>query len=128
MQRLVQWIIGGALVASVAVGPAAMAVAPQTGNLFSEACKNNSTSEICSTGQSENIGTFVTRIVNILLWAVGILGVVMLIIGGFKYITASGDANKLTSAKNTIIYAMIGIAVAALSYAIVIWVNSFATK
>ena len=52
----------------------------------------------------------------------------MLIWGGFKYITSAGDASAVTAAKNTILYAVIGIIVAVLSYAIVNWVIETVTS
>ena len=64
----------------------------------------------------------VKGIVNGILYFVGILSVIMLIWGGILYTTSSGDSNKVTTAKNTIMYAVIGIVVVVMSYAIVNWV------
>jgi hypothetical protein len=61
----------------------------------------------------------VSTIINVLLFVVGILSVVMLIYGGIKYSISAGDAAKVTSAKNTIMYAIVGLVVAILAYAIV---------
>ena len=61
----------------------------------------------------------VTKIINILLWAIGIVSVIMLIIGGFRYATSNGDSNQVTAAKNTIMYAVIGLVIATFAYAIV---------
>lgn len=61
----------------------------------------------------------VLAVVNWLLFAVGVISVIMLIVGGIKYATSAGDSNKVTSAKNTIMYAIIGLAVAVLAFAIV---------
>ena len=61
----------------------------------------------------------VRGIVNGILYFVGILSVVMLIWGGILYTTSSGDSNKVTTAKNTIMYAVIGLVVAIFAYAIV---------
>lgn len=60
----------------------------------------------------------IENLINAFLFIVGGLAVVMVIYGGFKYITSGGDAQAVASAKNTIIYAVIGIAVAVLAYAI----------
>ena len=60
-----------------------------------------------------------TRITNTVLYAVGIISVIMLIYGGLRYVVSGGDSKKVTDAKNTIIYAIIGLIVAILSYAIV---------
>jgi hypothetical protein len=50
---------------------------------------------------------------------VGVVAVIMIIIAGFKYITSGGDSGNVTSAKNTILYAIIGLVVVALSQFIV---------
>ncbi len=57
-------------------------------------------------------------IVNTLLFIIGAVAVIMLVYGGFKYVTSAGDSSAVTSAKNTILYAVIGIVVALLSWAI----------
>ena len=63
-----------------------------------------------------------TTVVNILLFIIGIVAVVMLIIGGIRYTMSGGEAKAVESAKNTILYAIIGIVVAFLAYAVVNWV------
>ncbi len=73
-------------------------------------------------GMPENLigvdGVF-TKITNTVLYAVGIISVVMLIIGGIRYVISAGDSKKVADAKNTIMYAIIGLIIAILSYAIV---------
>ena len=64
---------------------------------------------------SQKIQDIVTLIVNIFSVIVGIVAVIMIIYGGFKYITSGGDSGNITSAKNTIIYAIIGLVVVALA-------------
>lgn len=63
-------------------------------------------------------GIFVT-LTNILLFVIGAIAVVMLIIGGVRYVVSNGDQNAVTGAKNTILYAIIGIIIAFLAYAAV---------
>ncbi|MBR6168485.1 hypothetical protein IKQ74_00895 [Candidatus Saccharibacteria bacterium] len=65
-----------------------------------------------------------TKITNTVLFAVGIISVIMLIVGGLRYIISGGDSKKVTDAKNTIMYAIIGLIIAILSYAIVNFVIS----
>ena len=67
-------------------------------------------------------GSIFTTIVNILLFIIGAVSVIMLIIGGIKYTVSGGDSGQVTSAKNTILYAVIGLVVAFLAFAIVNWV------
>ena len=53
----------------------------------------------------------------------------MLIIGGIRYVVSGGDSGAVTSAKNTILYAIVGIVVAILAYALVNFVvGSFAAQ
>lgn len=63
-----------------------------------------------------------TTIVNILLFIIGAISVIMLIIGGIRYTVSGGDSGNVTAAKNTILYAIIGLVVAFLAFAIVNWV------
>lgn len=70
---------------------------------------------------------FVT-VTNILLFIIGAIAVIMLIIGGIRYVVSAGDQNAVTSAKNTILYAIIGIVVAFLAYAAVNFVSSQLTQ
>lgn len=61
----------------------------------------------------------IKRVVNILLFIIGAIAVIMLIIGGIRYTISGGDQNSVTAAKNTILYAIVGIIVAIFAYAIV---------
>ena len=66
----------------------------------------------------QNGGVFQT-IVNVMLFLIGAVAVIMLIYGGIRYTISGGDAKNVTTAKNTILYAIVGIIVAVLAYAIV---------
>ncbi len=59
------------------------------------------------------------QITNTVLYIVGIIAVIMLIIGGIRYVTSGGDAKKVTDAKNTVLYAIIGLVISFLAFAIV---------
>ena len=48
------------------------------------------------------------QVTNVILYIVGIIAVIMLIIGGIKYVVSGGDSKKVTDAKNTVLYAIIG--------------------
>lgn len=61
-------------------------------------------------------------VVNILLFIIGAICVIMLIWGGIRYTTSGGASASVTAAKNTIMYALIGLVVAFLAFAIVNWV------
>ena len=68
-------------------------------------------------------GVFKT-ITNAALFLIGAISVLMLIYGGIRYTISGGDSSAVTAAKNTIMYAIIGIIVALLAYAIVNFVLS----
>lgn len=70
-----------------------------------------------------NAGVF-RQVTNTILYIVGIVAVIMLIIGGIKYVISGGDSKKVTDAKNTVLYAIIGLVVAFLAFAIVNFVIS----
>ncbi len=72
-------------------------------------------------------GIFKT-ITNVLLFILGAVSVIMIIIGGLRYVISGGNSTAVTAAKNTILYAIVGVIVALLAYAVVNFVlASFAT-
>ena len=60
-----------------------------------------------------------SRITNTILLIVGLISVIMLVYGGLRYILSGGDSKKVTDAKNTVLYAIIGLIISMLAYAIV---------
>lgn len=83
----------------------------------------------CAQGQGQQTDLFGSNgvfktITNVLLFVIGAISVIMLIIGGIRYVVSGGEGQAITSAKNTILYAVIGIVVAILAYALVNFVIS----
>lgn len=72
-----------------------------------------------------NVGALATFIVKLLTTIVGILSFVFIIISGFKIVTSSGDSKKLGSATSTLMYAIIGLAIAILAFVIINLVQKF---
>ena len=68
-----------------------------------------------------------TQITNTVLYVVGIISVIMLIYGGLRYVISGGDSKKVTDAKNTILYAIIGLIISILAFAIVNFVINAVT-
>lgn len=68
---------------------------------------------------SNNVEKFVRHIVNLLSAIIGVVAVVMIMVGGFRYVTSGGSDTSVTSAKNTILYAIIGLVIVALSQVLV---------
>jgi hypothetical protein len=73
----------------------------------------------CSEQNSSGLQGTIKTAVNILSVIVGIAAVIMIIIGGFRYITSGGKQESVTAAKNTILYAVIGLVIVALAQVIV---------
>ncbi len=74
------------------------------------------------------INSIIETIVNLFSVIVGVIAVIMIIWGGLRYITSGGDSGKITTAKNTIIYAIIGLIVVALAQFIVKFVLNKVTQ
>lgn len=75
----------------------------------------------------DRVDTLVENVINIISLVVGIVAVVMIIIGGLRYVTSNGDSGQVGNAKNTIMYAVVGLVVVALAQVIVRFVVQRAT-
>lgn len=71
-----------------------------------------------------DLPTTIKEVISTIFVILGILAVIMIIIGGIRYTTSNGDPGQIKNAKNTIMYAVIGLILAILSYAIVNFVLS----
>ena len=90
------------------------AIAPCTG----------SDTVICKSSPSDLTGPngVLTKAIAILLYIAGTIAVIMIVVGAIRYITSDGDASKASQAKNTIIYSVVGLIVAVMSFGIVSFV------
>ena len=80
-------------------------------------------------GEGGGEGGIFKTVTNVLLFLIGAISVIMLIIGGIRYVVSGGDSSAVQSAKNTILYAIVGVIVAILAYAVVNFViSSFASN
>lgn len=70
-------------------------------------------------GGTEGLKSVITSVSNALLAVLGVVCVLFIIIGGFQYVASAGNPDSVGKAKNTILYAVIGLIFAILSYAIV---------
>ncbi len=85
----------------------------------------------CASGTSSSasgIYALAKQVVNVFSVIVGIVAVIMIIFGGFKYITSGGDSGHVTGAKNTLIYAIVGLIIVALAQFIVHFVLTTANS
>ena len=65
------------------------------------------------------VGGVFNTVTSVLLFVIGAISVIMIIIGGLRYIVSGGNSATVTAAKNTILYAIVGLIVALLSYALI---------
>lgn len=80
------------------------------------------------TGATTKINDIIRTIINLLSVAVGVVAVIMIIVGGLRYITSGGSDTSVTGAKNTILYAIIGLIIVALAQILVRFVLSKVTQ
>lgn len=84
-----------------------------------DVCKNNSESAVCESRNDYSADSIVKTVVNTLLFLTGGVAVLAIIVGGIQFATSQGNSATVAKAKNTILYAVIGLVVAFLAYAIV---------
>ncbi|HEY5267595.1 MAG TPA: hypothetical protein VII94_00470 [Candidatus Saccharimonadales bacterium] len=73
----------------------------------------------CGTAAGTTVNNTIKLVLNLFSAIVGIIAVIMIIIGGVKYITSGGSSEKTSSAKDTILFAIVGLIVVALAQVIV---------
>ena len=100
--------------AGFAMSTPALAVNPGFGG-----CSANPGSAVCRANGTDNVQKILKNVINILLFVVGSVAIILIIVGGIKYTTSAGDSNSVNSAKNTIIYAVVGLVISAMAWAIV---------
>ena len=119
MKRILKVLLPSLIIGLVIVVLASGSVSALTLQEGAEAARCDG----CPADLFGNTGVF-KQITNTILYIVGIVAVIMLIIGGIRYVTSGGDSKKVTDAKNTVLYAIIGLIVAFLAFAIVNFVIS----
>ncbi len=103
-----------------ALVPATVSATNIQGNICGGTNASASDSQSCQTGAANTqISNLMTRIINFFSLLVGIVSVIMIIIGGFQYVMSNGDSGKISTAKNTIIFALVGLIIVAMSQFIV---------
>jgi hypothetical protein len=96
----------------------AMAIAPGIDGPRDEVCEGI-TGGGCTTAGGNDISRVLRAVLQILSWVAGIAAVIMIIVAGLKYITSGGDSSSVASAKQSLIYALVGVIFVALAQAIV---------
>jgi len=80
------------------------------------------TGEESAANAEDSLGTIIETIINVLSIVVGAVSVIMIIIGGLKYVTSAGDSAGVQGAKNTILYAIVGLVIVIFAQTIVLFV------
>lgn len=116
--------------ALILIPATSFAVTPQEAACQGIGGNYNSGTGECSTGAggSPSVPQLISDVVNVFSIVIGIVAVIMILVTGFKYITSNGDAGKITSAKNTLIYAVVGLVIVALAQVIVHFVVNTASS
>ncbi len=128
MKQLKRILLSLALVLGVgAILTPITPVSAQGTSAIEQACINDPSATICQ-NKDEQVGGLIANVINVLLFVVGIISVIVIIVGGIMYATSAGDAGTVTKAKNTILYAVVGLAIAFFAYAIVNWVVKLFVK
>lgn len=102
------------------LGISLAALAPQPAlaiNVFDQ-CSNNPDSAVCK-ATGDQAPDMVKIVINILLTVLGMIAVIMIVIGGIRYTTSNGNASQVKEAKDTILYAVVGLVVAIMAFSIV---------
>jgi hypothetical protein len=111
---------------ALALAPAAYAAAPDLSGSLCQGTNlditNNGNQNCNPAGSRNQLQNLLGTVINIFSIVVGVIAVIMIIVGGLRYITSGGDSGKVTSAKTTIIYALIGLVVVAFAQLIVHYV------
>lgn len=116
--------------AFVALFAAALCFAPAAPvmavDVFKDACQGAAakSSPACqTTGANPFTGPNGTlqKVTNIISYLAGIAAVIMLIVGGLMYVLSNGDSSKISTAKTTVIYAVVGLVVVVAARAIILF-------
>ncbi len=88
-------------------------------NVFEPCRGGNARTDVCNAKNNDNASNLVKQVINLLLFVIGVIAVIMIIVGGIRYTLSNGDASNIKTAKDTILYAVVGLVVALMAYAIV---------
>lgn len=119
--KSIKILLAGLLMAPVLALGATQFVSASDLTAGAKAAQGDSVDKVClftNDTDCKNGGIF-TTIVNVFLFIIGAVSVLMIIYGGIRYTISGGDAKNVTAAKDTVLYAVVGLVVAILAYAIV---------
>lgn len=92
---------------------------PDTKTNPQSVCATQPGNDICKASKTDKLQTYIVPIINIVLYILEAIAVIVIIIAGFMYVVSNGDPSTVKKAKDTILYAVIGLIVAIMAYAII---------
>lgn len=125
MKKLRTLLAALTLAFSFTLVPAAVSAQSTNTDIQGNLCKganldvNGNCPATDGTTAGTSINNLIRTVINILSIVVGVVAVIMIIIGGLRYIISGGDSGNVTAAKNTILYALVGLVIVALAQIIV---------
>lgn len=127
--RKFKLLVIGALLLTVSMGAPRVFAADSTSGSVCEGIGLAAGADGDCTAESDSptVGKIINTAVTLLSYIAGAAGIIMIIVGSFKYITSGGDSGKVGNAKTTILYALIGLVIAALAQVLVRFVLHQAT-
>jgi hypothetical protein len=97
----------------------ALASSGAAGSAKQDVCNGITAAGGSCSENGNNLTGVIRTVINIISVAAGIAAVIMIILGGLRYITSGGDSSKVSGAKSAIIYAIVGLVIVVFSQAIV---------
>ena len=129
LKRIIMSTIAALAFMTPLASPALVSAQDIDQNLSCGANLNFSSDGNCETDEAgktagDRVDNVVTQVINIVSLLVGVAAVIMIMVGGLRYVTSNGDSGQVGNAKNTILYAVVGLVVVALAQIIVRFVVS----
>ncbi|MBR2726083.1 hypothetical protein IKE87_02345 [Candidatus Saccharibacteria bacterium] len=110
---------------SLIIAFALIGISLPTSPVFANVCDSSLPADVreangCNSSK-DNLSPAIQGIINGVIGILSIIAVVFIVVGGVQYMTSGGDSGKVKTAKNTILYALIGLVICVLAFAIVNW-------
>ncbi|MFA6514087.1 MAG: pilin [Patescibacteria group bacterium] len=108
MKKISKHLISLAIISLLVLPIFAIPVSAQTGSQFGTTEVNTGLNGILASGDPREM---VGRIINVALGFLGVIAVVIILMGGFKWMTAGGNEDKVAEAKKLLGAGVIGLAI-----------------
>ena len=115
IKKTTKLLVTALFLSIVSISGMAFATAAQDAACAGAGSTVNATTGCTPPAGSASIDGTIAAAVNIFSIIIGLVGVIMLMVGGLKYVTSQGDGGQVSSAKNTILYAIVGLVIGAMA-------------